>query len=116
MLMDAMILAKATGRLVVALSIFLLRGVRRLFLCLLLGFELLFIFRSLIDLLSGGVGKMLAWWWHLQKDGSSMGQLFAPFNLWKFLFDQLVVLAVLGTLWFFEWRYPRRLSRSVTPA
>ena len=113
--MDAMALAKATGRLVVALSIFLLRGVRRLFLCLLLGFELLFIFRSLIDLLSGGVGKMLAWWWHLQKDGS-MGQLFAPFNLWKFLLEQLIVLAVLGALWFFEWRYPRRLSRSVTPA
>lgn len=113
---DVVILTKAAGRLAMALSIFLLREVRRLCICLLLGYELLFILKSLFDLFSGGEAKMIAWWWHLQKDGSSLGQLFAPFNLWKFLFDQLLVLAVLGGLWFFERKYPRRLSQSVTQA
>ncbi len=114
--MDGMAMARTAGKMALTLSIFMLHGLRRLFLCLLLGFELLFVFRSLFDLLSGGIAKMVGWWWHLQVESSLSGQVFAPFRWGRFLLDEALVLALLWVLWFFEGRSRRGLGRSVTPA
>jgi hypothetical protein len=114
--MDGMAMARTTGKMALTLLIFTLHGLRRLLLCLLLGFELLFVFRSLFDVLSGGIEKMVGWWWHLQMEASISGRVFASFHLGKFLWDQFLVLAVMGVLWFFERRSRRRWSRSVTLA
>jgi hypothetical protein len=114
--MDLTAFAKATSKTALDLLIFLLQEMRRLFFCLLLAFELLFILRSFRDLLIGGTGMMVDWWWHLQLDMSSVDRLFLPANWSIFFVNQLLVLAMIGTLWFLERRYPRRLGRNVRPA
>jgi len=111
--MDVMAMAKATGKTALDLVKFLLHELRRLFFCLLLAFELLFILRSFHDLLVGGTGMMVGWWWHLQLEMSSVDRLFLPANWSMFLVNQILMLAIIGTLWFFERRYPRQLGRNV---
>ena len=114
--MDGMAMASTAGKMALNLSIFMLQGLRRLFLCLLLGFELLFVFRSLFDLLSGGVEKMVGWWWHLQTESSLSGRVFSYFHWGRFFIEEALVLALLWALWFFEGRSRRGLGRCVTPA
>jgi hypothetical protein len=105
--MDVMAMAKATGKTALDLVKFLLHELRRLFFCLLLAFELLFILRSFHDLLVGGTGMMVGWWWHLQLEMSSVDRLFLPANWSMFLVNQILMLAIIGTLWFFERRLPK---------
>ena len=114
--MDGLAMAKTAGRMALTLSIFMLQGLRRLFLCLLLGFELLFVFRSLFDLVSGGFEKMVGWWWHLQTESSLSGRVFSSFHWSRFFLEEALVLVVLWALWSFEGRSRRELGRFVMPA
>jgi hypothetical protein len=114
--MDGLAMATTAGRMALTLSIFMLQGLRRLFLCLLLGFELLFVFRSLFDLLSGGFEKMVGWWWHLQMASSLSGRVFSYFHWGRFFIEETLLLALLWGLWFFEGRSRRGLGRYVAAA
>lgn len=109
-------MAKATGKTALDLLMFLLQETRRLFFCLLLAFEFLFIEHSFRDLVLGGTGMMVAWWWHLQLEITPPDHFFVPAQWWMIFGDQLLVLALVGALWLFERRHPRRLGRNVRPA
>jgi hypothetical protein len=114
--MDVMAMAKATSKTALDLVFFLFRELRRLFFCLLLVFELLFIAHSTEDLFSGGLGMMVGWWWHVQQELSPLSQLLAPFDWLTFFCEQALILAMLGILWLSDRVSSRPLSRSVHPA
>jgi hypothetical protein len=104
---DEKAMARAAGKVARALAQFLIPGLRQLLLCLLLGSELLFFGYSLFKLVVNGPPDVLAWWYHLQAEGSSLEHIRDPFNWREFIVGHFVMLGLAALLYYYERRYQR---------
>jgi hypothetical protein len=110
---DGKLVVGSLGKIALAIVNFIIRELRRLLLCLLLGGELLFAGYSLFKLALHGPAEVLNWWEHLQIEGGPLERAFEPFSWSQFFKVHLVMLGLAAVLWYFERRYQR--ARRVVP-
>jgi hypothetical protein len=106
--MDARAIARATGKIAIALLRFLALGMRRVLLSVLILYWTIFIGYTVTKYFQGGLVWVLAWYAHISSNSSN---IFEPWNWKRFVIQQIFALVLTIALSHSEWRRPRLEDR-----